>query len=172
MTPAMADDFYGFLEGIFLNKLRPRVEQKMRNILSRDYMGFPIEDEQFAAMYDVIKAAAAKNELADVITYMTGVDSRKQPLTPEQRHTPGPARCFALLYSGEHAIERIRAKLGDSNQPGSVRSDYGKDVMRNGAHASDSVERALVERQIVGLMGNEISEEVEIINDYLSTINT
>ena len=173
MTPAMAEEFYGFLEGVFVKKLKGKVEKKLRTALSPEYMGFPIDDEQFSALADVLKVSNAKNEVADIMTYMTGVDPREEELTAEQQQLPGPARCFGLLYSGERAIEVIRAKLGDTNPneavAGSVRSDYGKDVMRNGAHASDAVDRAMVERRIVGLVGNEPSEEVEIINKYLET---
>ena len=41
--------------------------------------------------------------------------------------------------------------------------------MRNGAHASDSVESALRERKIVGLLGGEPSEEKRLILDWLKT---
>jgi len=39
--------------------------------------------------------------------------------------------------------------------------------MRNGAHASDSVESALRERKIVGLLGHEPSMEKVIIEKWL-----
>ncbi|MEI6246236.1 MAG: sulfatase-like hydrolase/transferase, partial [Acidobacteriota bacterium] len=39
-------------------------------------------------------------------------------------------------------------------EPGTVRSDFGRDLMRNGAHASDSPENAVRERGIVGLAGD------------------
>jgi hypothetical protein len=40
--------------------------------------------------------------------------------------------------------------------------------MRNGAHASDSPEGALRERRIVGLMGDEPSDEKAVILEWLS----
>ena len=152
-----------------------KVEKKLRTALSPEYMGFEIDDDQFAAMADVLAASNAKNEVAEIMTYMTGVDPRVHTnMSEEERNQPGPARCFGLLYSGERAIELIRAKLGNTNpeeaEVGSVRSDYGKDVMRNGAHASDAVDRAMVERRIVGMVGDEPSEEVAIIKRYLDTV--
>ena len=45
---------------------------------------------------------------------MTGVDPRNG-LTESEMHAPGPAKCFGLLYSGEHAIAQIRKKLGNTN---------------------------------------------------------
>ncbi|MCD6303984.1 MAG: nucleoside-diphosphate kinase, partial [Planctomycetes bacterium] len=60
-----------------------------------------------------------------------------------------------LLYEGPDAIRKIRTVLGSTDpskaEPGTVRSDFGRDLMRNGAHASDSPENALRERRIVGL---------------------
>jgi nucleoside diphosphate kinase len=174
MTPAMGEEFYGFLEGIFVKKLKGKVEKQLRTALSPQYMNFEITDGQFADLADVLKESNAKNEVAEIMNYMTGIDPRTTQLTEEEKQLPGPARCFGLLYSGERAIEMIRTKLGNTNpdeaEVGSVRSDYGKDVMRNGAHASDAVDRAMVERQIVGLVGDEQSEEVAIINKYLDTL--
>jgi hypothetical protein len=44
-------------------------------------------------------------------------------------------------------------------------------LIRNGAHASDSVESAKRERHIVGLVGNEPSNEKRIIEDWLRATN-
>jgi nucleoside diphosphate kinase len=53
----------------------------------------------------------------------------------------GPAKCFGLLYSGSNAIQLLRNKLGNTDptkaEEGTIRIDYGHDLMRNGAHASD-----------------------------------
>jgi len=101
---------------------------------------------------------------------MTGVhpDSCK---TKAQRRQPGPARCFALLYRGENAVKKIREKLGETDpskaKAGTIRADYGLDLMRNGMHASDSVKSALRERKIVGLSGDEKSDEKRLIEKWL-----
>jgi len=103
---------------------------------------------------------------------MTGV-SPECVTTEEEKHQPGPAKCFALLYNGEHAIDIIRSKLGTTDpkkaKAGTIRSDYGHDLMRNGAHASDSVESALRERKIVGLLGDEPSCERILISNWLNS---
>jgi len=120
-------------------------------------------------MAKVLAKSNARHEVNQIMEYMTGV--HPDDVVSGKEDVPGPAKCFGLLYSGEHAIERIRAKLGNTNPDeaaeGSVRIDYGKDVMRNGAHASDAVDRAMEERKIVGLVGDEKSEEVEIIESFL-----
>jgi nucleoside diphosphate kinase len=86
---------------------------------------------------------------------------------------PGRSTCLALLYRGENAIAKIRERLGPTNPKeaagGTVRSDYGSDLMRNGAHASDSPENALRERRIIGLQGNEPSDEAAMIRAHLES---
>ena len=68
-------------------------------------------------------------------------------------HEPGPARCFGLLYSGEHAIDLIRAKLGNTNpeeaEVGSA-SRPRKDPLR-----AESGRRALAEDPRCGSAGTE-----------------
>ena len=82
-------------------------------------------------------------------------------------------KCLALLYEGNDAIDKIRRLLGSTDptkaEPGTVRSDFGRDLMRNGAHASDSPDSALRERRIVGLVDTEreTCDVAEIIRDYL-----
>ena len=52
-----------------------------------------------------------------------------------------------------HAVEKIRGILGPTDpskaQPGSVRREFGRDVMVNAAHASDSPENAARELKII-----------------------
>ena len=67
MTPAMAEEFYGFLEGIFVKKLKGKVEKKLRNALSPGYMNFEITDDQYEQMADVLKEANAKNEVSEIM---------------------------------------------------------------------------------------------------------
>ena len=86
----------------------------------------------------------------------------------------GVTKCLAMLYEGPDAIDEIRTVLGSTDptkaEPGTVRSDFGRDLMRNGAHASDSPENAARERAIVGLAEAETNtcDVAEIIREYLA----
>jgi nucleoside-diphosphate kinase len=50
----------------------------------------------------------------------------------------------AAAFEGENAVERIRKAMGATDPskaaPGTIRKDYGLDLMRNSTHASDSPE--------------------------------
>ena len=56
---------------------------------------------------------------------------------------------IALVLEGEDAIARVRDLLGPTNSkaaaPGTIRGDFGEDMMTNVCHASDSVEAAAAE---------------------------
>ena len=55
-------------------------------------------------------------------------------------------------------------------EPATVRSDFGRDLMRNGAHASDSRDNALSERKIVDLAQTETDrcDVADLIGEYLA----
>jgi nucleoside-diphosphate kinase len=56
---------------------------------------------------------------------------------------------IAMALAAEGVIEKVRALLGPTDSkkaaPGTIRGDYGVDVMVNVVHASDSLETAKVE---------------------------
>jgi len=171
MSLAQAKEFYGFLEDVFSKKLRPHVEEQIRHRLEGAF-DFKITPEQFSALTDVLNRDHARNELIKVLTYMTGIDADLQSYAERKfLNTPGLATCFAVLYRGPKAIEIIRAKLGSTDptkaEAGTIRSDYGHDLMRNGAHASDSAESVARERKIIGLSGDEPSIEKVLIENWL-----
>ena len=82
----------------------------------------------------------------------------------------GPRRL--MVYEGENAVAKIRDVLGPTDPSkapgGTVRADFGTDIMVNTAHASDSVENAQREMRIVGAQENNLAR---IIFDYLQEHN-
>ncbi len=70
-----------------------------------------------------------------------------------------------LVYEGENAIEKIRDVLGptDPRQApgGTIRRDFGSDIMVNAVHASDSPESAVRECGIVRINQNDFSHLTE-----------
>jgi nucleoside-diphosphate kinase len=66
------------------------------------------------------------------------------------------APTVAMVIEGENAIAAVRTLVGETNpkeaKPGTIRGDYGLDVMRNAIHASDS--KASVKREVAIHFGN------------------
>ena len=173
MTVAQGEEFYGPLKELFVDKLKFLVVNRLVERLAGAFdFAFTREDaEAFAGRLAGRNAAAEFNK---IVEYMTGVN-------PADIDEPGKAvtsktTCLGLLYEGPDAVEKIRAVLGATNpdkaEPGTVRSDFGRDLMRNGAHASDSPENAVRERGIVGLLATEADsascDVSRLITDYLA----
>jgi nucleoside diphosphate kinase len=70
-----------------------------------------------------------------------------------------------LVYEGVEAIRKIRDVLGPTDPskapPGSIRREFGQNIMINAAHASDSVESAEREMAIVNVGENNFRVVVE-----------
>jgi nucleoside diphosphate kinase len=180
MSIAQAEEFYGPLVNIFKEKLKlkpEKISEKLKECLKTlftfDVPGTIINThaEQLA---EQLKDKNAVNEFNKIIQYMTGLDPEKT--SPTDKKKPGTARCLALLYRGPDAISKIRSILGPTDskkgEPGKVRRIYGEDIMKNAAHASDSIENAERERKIIGLWDNKgICELKELIENYLKKEN-
>ena len=171
MSVAQAEEFYGPLRQIFVEKLKSAVAARLKSSTD-DIFDFDISDESYIKMADCLKEQHAETEFNRIIEYMTGIN-RAKITNPAEKHEPGLMKCLALLYHGEDAVDKIRRSLGSTNpaeaEPGTVRSVYGADLMRNGAHASDSVASAERERHITGLWdAHPQCEAKKIIEDYLT----
>lgn len=82
---------------------------------------------------------------------------------------PGSVKCLLMVYEGEHATQKIRDVLGPTDPMkapgGTVRREFGSNIMENTAHASASVENALREMGVVRFHSNPCAE---IIRSYLN----
>jgi nucleoside diphosphate kinase len=171
MTVAQGEEFYGPLKDIFVKKLKFLVANKVYERL-HDAFSFPFTEDDADRVADLFADRNATTEFNKIVEYMTGINPDSVP--ESEKATASNARCLALLYEGVDAIEKVRTVLGSTDpskaEPGTVRSDFGRDLMRNGAHASDSPENALRERKIVGLAEDSEREPCDIqkiINEYL-----
>jgi nucleoside diphosphate kinase len=75
---------------------------------------------------------------------------------------------MVLVYEGEKAVDKIREVLGPTDPTkapaGTVRREFGSNVMVNTAHASDSPENAKREMGIIKIDSNGVHK---IINSFL-----
>jgi nucleoside-diphosphate kinase len=72
-----------------------------------------------------------------------------KPFYPEIEEFMGSAPVFMLALKGEGIVAKVRDLLGPTDsrkaEPGTIRGDFGSDMMRNVVHASDSDDNAAVE---------------------------
>ena len=171
MSVAQGEEFYGPLVDIFRQKLRFLVTNTLKQALS-DAFDFSLDDATYEKMTDMLAERNAMCEFHKIVEYMTGVNPAG--MTDADKKQPGKVQCLALLYQGEDAVRKIRERLGATDPEkaagATVRSSFGRDLMKNAAHASDSPENALRERRIIGLLDNDDPEAVRIIDAYLKSV--
>jgi nucleoside diphosphate kinase len=152
MSAAQGEEFYGFLRDVFKKKLKPRIVAQLRQGME-GLFNFQITDEEYSAMSEIINEKNSLYEFSQIVKYMTGLDPKT--VSPSDRDKPGKHRALALLYRGPNAVETIRERLGVTDPAtaaeGTIRSDFGQNIVQNAAHASDSIENAGRERKIIGL---------------------
>lgn len=72
-----------------------------------------------------------------------------KPFYPEVETFMQSSPVIALALGGDNAVDRVRDLIGPTDSkkadPGTIRGDFGVDVMVNIAHASDSAENAEIE---------------------------
>ncbi len=80
-----------------------------------------------------------------------------KPFFPEVLAFMQSSPVIALAVTGTDAVTHVRALAGPTNPakaaPGTIRADFGTDVMANAIHASDSPEAAVAELARFGLRG-------------------
>ena len=168
MSAAQGEQFYGFLRDMFRRKLKDRIAEKIREGIE-GLFGFEITNEEYRAMASIINEKNAIYEFSQIVKYMTGIDP--STVSQEDRNKPGTHPALALLYRGYSAVGKIRERLGESDPSkaaaGTIRSDFGQNILQNAAHASDSVQRAIHERKIIGLYDNAGDDCIQTITDWL-----
>jgi len=72
-----------------------------------------------------------------------------RPFFPEVQSFMQKTPVVAVAIEGDDVVSRVRDLLGPTNSkdaaPGTIRGDFGVDMMVNVVHASDSIENANVE---------------------------
>jgi nucleoside diphosphate kinase len=162
MTVAQAEDFYGPVRAILREKFKGMMGQKAGEILSREFKT-EIPEELEAKMGEYLGPVKGDRQFEEIVQFMTGY--RPSEVAEADKVTAGAENCLALIYKGMSAVEKIRFLLGPTDpakaQPGSVRREYGSDIMVNAAHASDSPENAVREMKIVDVQRETIREWVD-----------
>ena len=162
MSVAEAEDFYGPVRQILREKLKGKMVERASKVLERE-LGFEMPDEIKSCLGDKIGPLYGDNQFYRIVEFMTGCLPEK--MSADEKAKPGKERCLALVYAGPKAVDKIRGILGPTDpsqaQPGSVRREFGQDIMVNAAHASDSPENAARELQIVKVEQDLIKEWVK-----------
>ena len=162
MSVAEAEAFYGPVRDVLRTKLNDMVAERAARALGQE-LGIELPDDLRRHLGEALGPHYGDQQFFQIVHFMTGVWAQRCP--EEEKQQPGRERCLALVYAGVRAVETIRGILGPTDpskaQPGSVRREFGQDIMINAAHASDSPENAAREMGIIGVERDTIRQWVD-----------
>jgi len=185
MTVSQACEFYGFVRDELALKFEDIGAVRAASALSSEFK-FDVSPQDVRELCRELGPKFAKAQFESIVEFITGCKPSEQDATEEPRGVlsrvrglwaritgaqadrgPAPGRegCLALVYEGVNAVQTIRDILGPTDpseaEPGSVRREFGSNIMVNAAHASDSAENARREMQIIDLEEDTIRPLVE-----------
>jgi nucleoside diphosphate kinase len=162
MTLAQAEEFYAPIKGRLERKMKKALMKELDTFFA-DHLDFEVPERRREEVADLLKDLKTETEFNKIMRYMSGRDPAV--VTEEERQGPGLEKCLALVYEGQGAVGKIRTVLGETNPeeaaPGTVRKDFGQDVIKNGAHASDSTASAERETAVIDIAADDITPVVE-----------
>jgi nucleoside diphosphate kinase len=162
LTEAM--DFYGPVEAVLKEKLSPVFGKRAKALLEREF-NFKLSEESTKILTGTFGMECARDQFVQIIEFMSG----KRPpgkddgyrYMEEIKKLDDP-KCMILIYEGENAVKKIRDVLGPTDPlkapEGTVRREFGSNVMVNTAHASDSIESYNREKDIVKVNENSLAK--------------
>lgn len=157
MTVAQAERFYGPVRPMLHDKVGGAVGEQAREILQRE-LGFEIPDKNAVAITAALGKLAGEFQFENIVQFMTGY--RPSECKNSEKSTLGREQSIALVYRGRDAVRVIREILGPTDPAkapaGSVRREFGSNIMVNAAHASDSPRNATREMRILNVAEDSI----------------
>ena len=150
MTVAQAEEFYGPVVDSLSKKFVDIGSERAAIALAREF-GFPITSSDTSELCEQLGRRFAAAQFESIVEFMTG--HRPSDVEEDEKGAAASEKCLALVYQGVNAVEKIRDTLGSTDpskaRPGSVRREFGSNIMVNSAHASDSPENAIRELNII-----------------------
>jgi nucleoside diphosphate kinase len=162
MSVAQAEEFYRPVEEALRKKFMTIGAPRAAAVLTRE-CGFDVPDSILPQLSDLLAPQFAKTQFESIVNFMTGY--KPSECSEAEKGTLGREGCLALVYDGVDAVQKIRSILGPTDpskaKPGSVRREFGSDIMMNAAHASDSPENAEREMRIIKVEEDTIKPLVD-----------
>jgi nucleoside diphosphate kinase len=162
MSVAQAEEFYGPVLEVLMDKLRGRSGETARALLEKEFH-IKLSPDVQTRLDDLLGPINGRENWEQIVQFMAGLKPSECPA--DKRHEPGSEKCIALCYQGVDAVRKIREVLGPTDPskapPGTIRREFGSTIMVNAAHASDSPENAQREMGIVNIKENNLKPLIE-----------
>jgi nucleoside diphosphate kinase len=162
MSVAQAEQFYGPVLEVLMDKLKDRSGEQAAKLLSAEF-GLALSPETQRELGELLGPVNGRENWEQIIKFMAGRKPSECPA--ELRNVPGTEKCIAVVYQGVDAVRKTREVLGPTDPskapPGSIRREFGQTIMVNAAHASDSADNAQREMAIIQIAENNFRAMVE-----------
>ena len=159
MTINEALEFYAPVRQALRKKLGAKIGSKALEQIEKEFE-FSFDRTAARQFTELAGNAYADDQFEQIVEFMAG--KRPGEVAESERDLPAGAKCMVLIFDGKDAVAKIRKVLGPTNPAeasgGTVRYDFGTNIMVNAAHASDSVESYLRESAIVKVNENLLSK--------------
>lgn len=163
MSVAQAEEFYGPVLGVLQDKLKGPSGARAKLAIERD-LGVEVPAEAERQLAELLGPLNGRHNWETIVQFMAG-HRPDECKTPEEKAAPGTEKCVAIVYQGVDAVRKIREVLGPTDPskapPGSIRKEFGVNIMVNAAHASDAKENAAREMGIIRITENDLPALVE-----------
>jgi nucleoside diphosphate kinase len=153
----------GAVLDVFARTGLPLVAMKVHHMSVAQGMEFygPVLD----ALSERFGAEKGREQWENIVEFMSG---GRPSVVPEKDHgQPGTQKILALVFEGPGAIAKIRTVLGPTDPakatPGTIRKEFGTNIMVNAGHASDAPENAVREIGIIKVADNSLKGFVETV---------
>jgi len=158
ISVAQAEKFYQPVHQILREKMKGQISSRVVGLLEKE-LNVTIPGPTVRLLEDQLGPLLGDEQFYQLIKFMTG--HYPPACQPGDRQQDGQSKCLSLIYSGVNAVEKIRNLLSstDPNKASmvSVRREFGRDIMVNAAHASDSPENAEREIGILDVGADQVS---------------
>ena len=162
MSVAQAEEFYGPVLEVLMDKLQGRSGEQARKVLEAEF-GLGLSEETQEKLGHLLGPINGRENWEQIVKFMAGRKPSECPA--ELRNAPGTEKCIALVYQGVDAVRKTREVLGPTDPAkapsGTIRREFGQTIMVNAAHASDAPEAAQREMGIVQISENNFKTIVE-----------
>ena len=151
-------EFYGPVRQALRGKLGAKIGAKALELLENEF-SLKFAPEAAAQVVEAAGNSFADDQFEQIVEFMAG--KRPGEVAAADRSKPAGAKCMVLIFDGVDAVAKIRKILGPTNpaqaEGGTVRYDFGTNIMVNASHASDSQASYLRESSIVKVNCNDLS---------------
>jgi nucleoside diphosphate kinase len=162
MSVAQASEFYGPVKDVLRTKFKEVMANRAGDVIEKEF-GFKIPSPDRSRLGEVLGPIAGDQQFDNIIRFMAG--AAPSECDPAKLDAPGTEKCIAIIYEGVEAVRKIRDVLGPTDPSkapgGTIRREFGQNVMVNAAHASDSIESAQRELKIVNVGENNYKRVIE-----------